>query len=1323
MKKNILVLLACIPFALQGAEQLPATKDNAKIYRRLTIVPMPKQVKLLERGVSLNQPFTLIAGDSRQSQIGSEWIKREFKLHQAKNIPKLNAKPAKSEWNIYIGTITDNHFIKAASESGYVNIGPGNPGERGYEIRFDEKKKTIYIAGSDSIGTLYGCVTFAELFTGYGDNASWQMAQVRDWPDIINVAWGGPYTGSTSMPELSGLIRETRHAKTIKPEMRAEIKAAFAKACDRFLRWKMPSMGFTSLQRTTSAAGRALLKELAEYGHERGIRFKLWSFQPFVGKYKNHPGVATSENSLTTAAPQSRTQVYIRSWVLDDIRAVTADKIGRIIAESGLDDPGFHDTDTGGFYNPAQWNYRSPASRKRWGDDYAAASANKAKIFAEAIKKHAPNAWLNWCFYPYKIDYFDLSQYPANSSKRAEAEKLSKRYAAFWRKLDQSLPKNIRFAIRETSPEAVNQLRKLIPGRALYVWDALGNKAWSPMISRRALQSARYGKLPDDMVEAYYDDRYAPLNGLVFREYTWNANAPGNLKNEVLELENNPLLGGELPEIVKTNVLSAICRSLCGELAGNEVARAVSQNLDIGQIAKAKYRRPYRLDLQNTTAMAKRAAIAVAAIDRAWEQSKLEPISQYSRRVLIWLRENLHVVKIVLDAEQLRLQAEAAARRGDLKRSEQYLKQAYLILDQSRKTLAELIKQRGSDPVIAGNKYQIAFDNGWREMMADRVNDFKHFRNLLDASSKGLKSLIGNADIPKSVLKDLRRRSTVAVAKVPKLPDLDRSNCWDVFKHCPDVGLFLNKKPPYTAALAPTDLRIIYSEGQLIFFFQAMSLENNGTKSRDALEIYLSPSENKYLKVMLKPDEESVVALLEFDAKNKKFNRHDKINISGLKTRILNSNPDQWSGYCVIPLKALNSGSLNGKWRINCARVATIQDQVEISSLQRAGEKYIHKDKSTLKSWPLVRLQAAGFKAQTRISISNLKGHTETLSDSVATVATFNLELESNTPIYNGKLNAEIFDADGQQHRHVFELGKVKSLMYRCILKNHYRVEFEQPVNKYALKITFSSNLGVWSRWFYVGKWETTEKLKSAFVPGLDNNALTGDAWFPSQIKTDNGVVPVFNSNQGTVEFWVKFPDSYSQGKYTNFVDTLLAYGAPELNSSSRSTSEYPLVIRHRLHRGDWQLSCMHPARGGWNISADSKPLETGKWHHFAFCWDNSSPELARIFLNGKAMATKVKPYRLKRLRNKTFRINNLTAANIQLGALANSLLPDDAMLDNLRISDTVRYKKNFEPAKSFKIDKNTRALLKFDNKINGVGMFNNKPYEFHGGVGCLFLP
>ena len=46
---------------------------------------------------------------------------------------------------------------------------------------------------------------------------------------------------------------------------------------------------------------------------------------------------------------------------------------------------------TGRFENPAQWAERCDACRKRWGDDYAAATINKHRIYYDEIKKLNPN--------------------------------------------------------------------------------------------------------------------------------------------------------------------------------------------------------------------------------------------------------------------------------------------------------------------------------------------------------------------------------------------------------------------------------------------------------------------------------------------------------------------------------------------------------------------------------------------------------------------------------------------------------------------------------------------------------------------------------------------------------------------------------------------------------------------------------------------------------------------------------------------------------------------------------------------------------------------
>lgn len=129
---------------------------------------------------------------------------------------------------------------------------------------------------------------------------------------------------------------------------------------------------------------------------------------------------------------------------------------------------------------------------------------------------------------------------------------------------------------------------------------------------------------------------------------------------------------------------------------------------------------------------------------------------------------------------------------------------------------------------------------------------------------------------------------------------------------------------------------------------------------------------------------------------------------------------------------------------------------------------------------------------------------------------------------------------------------------------------------------------------------------------------------------------------------------------------------------------------------------------------------KAGEWLHIAVTWDvtdttrkydkkkyNKTSEHFEIFLNGKKCRRIFSsPGRLKLYLGESF------AKNFDISEIPEWITvgPGNGTYDELRISDIVRYNKDFTVAKNaFKIDKNTKLLMHFDDSINAAGATGDK--------------
>ena len=231
------------------------------------------------------------------------------------------------------------------------------------------------------------------------------------------------------------------------------------------------------------------------------------------------------------------------------------------------------------------------------------------------------------------------------------------------------------------------------------------------------------------------------------------------------------------------------------------------------------------------------------------------------------------------------------------------------------------------------------------------------------------------------------------------------------------------------------------------------------------------------------------------------------------------------------------------------------------------------------------------------------------------------------------------------------------------------------------------------------------------YVPGVgadpDNKALyvRGRRYFdfsggPKLAKGDGRRYLPFQ--QGTIEFWMK-PD------WSTF--SIPVKSRPVYKSFLRLPSareSWNLYYRKNPNRGVWLYS--HVLHGRYvsdgkrrlNIRANRQTvLERGVWTHIAWVWGREVGATftgaepvkiltARIYVNGRLG-------RFRASRDTGQRVADMPKA-LQLYG--------DAVFDELRVSDSVRYTKDFTPPgreSELKLDPNTRALFHFNGDLKGL--------------------
>jgi len=135
-----------------------ATPDLA-LWETLDIVPMPKEIELTGRELpSADAVLVLGASASRQDEIGAQWINDRIAQLGGQPLSVVSAAEATdAPLRIVIGTRESNSVIEAAAAAATIELGPGEPGEKGYVILSHPHGEAteILLAGADNIGALY----------------------------------------------------------------------------------------------------------------------------------------------------------------------------------------------------------------------------------------------------------------------------------------------------------------------------------------------------------------------------------------------------------------------------------------------------------------------------------------------------------------------------------------------------------------------------------------------------------------------------------------------------------------------------------------------------------------------------------------------------------------------------------------------------------------------------------------------------------------------------------------------------------------------------------------------------------------------------------------------------------------------------------------------------------------------------------------------------------------------------------------------------------------------------------------------------------------
>lgn len=424
--------------------------------------------------------------------------------------------------------------------------------EQGYALVVDADGAAI--VGRDSVGALYGCVTFRQLAAG----GRAPFCRIRDWPDILER--GGVSAGRGLWPQTKGK----------KPADRIE---EFKRTVDELMRHKIN--GITDIFHAWSdSPSLDVYREVLAYARERGIRTTFSWVWTCLWNNSNCPDGTTPATWPCVSEVRGYGDLYY-CWADDAQMEAAADRRIDSIVKYGLEDPvvQLHPVDACAVEDPEHWSKRCAKCRARWKDDERwKASANLLNIWRRAFNKRLPKASFICPVVPYWISWLERPPEKRDAVWRRNV-------TDYWVKLDAALDdKDMAFESWIASKASFDEYRRLIPHRTVRFTDNYPLCPGLILTCRRKI-----GTMYEPCGRTGYHMTGTDINAcwescLLAAEYAWNVNAPGAEPYDG-NVYWHPVQDTSGPEIVMTNVLPRICRTFWGDAVAPHMCKVMSSGV------------------------------------------------------------------------------------------------------------------------------------------------------------------------------------------------------------------------------------------------------------------------------------------------------------------------------------------------------------------------------------------------------------------------------------------------------------------------------------------------------------------------------------------------------------------------------------------------------------------------------------------------------------------------------------------------------------------------------------------------------------------------
>jgi hypothetical protein len=524
-------------------------EEKKEIYQP-AIVPMPKVYKPTGESWELNGNPIMIASSNRQCQIAADEIRLRIKeLGGEPGICEEANNPNKA--GIFILPITHSVAVNLAKKLN-IKVTAYDPGPQGYVIRMSNKR--VIIIGSDAVGTLYGAMTLRQMIRkGENGRIVVDVANVYDKPD---------YLIRSNMSFMRGLGHWAQNEK--------DTVAAYKAGIDWMMRFKINRLTdyMWGDVRQIRPETRTMWKEINKYAEERGIYTEL-AARTNIGykeldkerdEFKNWDCVSTQRDYYC--------------WSRDELTKEVIQRTVDVIKECGFRIFWLHPVDGGGITDPELWySQRCNRCRERFGDRRWEASSHQYNMWAEALKKEAPNIIFISPIYVYNANYADYNWFTkTKTGSEIKKEVWYRNTIDYWKKVNENTDKILIPCTWMALPHSMEIYQECFKGRPKEIYGhsiiPLGYfGTW------HRLNKTNYSGNHDDiflLAGGIYGSWATWMNSICSCEFAWNTNAPGSaVYNGIYyDAERDHT---EPKEIIEDWLLRA-CRAFFGEEVGRKMA-------------------------------------------------------------------------------------------------------------------------------------------------------------------------------------------------------------------------------------------------------------------------------------------------------------------------------------------------------------------------------------------------------------------------------------------------------------------------------------------------------------------------------------------------------------------------------------------------------------------------------------------------------------------------------------------------------------------------------------------------------------------------------